>query len=112
MLELVGELLIDLFARALGKLISSPSKATQVGVVLLGIASGVISVHLFPHPLVHPSRLHGISVIVGPVIAGLVMSQIGRFLRSRGKRTVQIESFTYGFAFAFAMAVVRFLSLK
>ncbi len=36
------------------------------------------------------------------------MSLIGSTLRNRDKRVVQIESFGYGFAFAFGMALVRF----
>jgi hypothetical protein len=37
------------------------------------------------------------------------MSLTGFLLRQRGKTVVQIESFSYGFAFAFGMALVRFL---
>ncbi len=40
------------------------------------------------------------------------MSQAGRLLRSQGKRTIQIESFALGFAFAFAMALVRLVFVK
>jgi hypothetical protein len=61
---------------------------------------------------VHPSRFHGISVIASPLIAGIVMSQLGRVLRNHGRRVMPIESFGYGFAFAFAMALVRVLMLR
>jgi hypothetical protein len=61
---------------------------------------------MFPHPLAHPSRIHGISLLVSPVIVGVVMSLIGSVQRNRDKRVAQIESFGYGFAFAFGMAVV------
>ncbi len=79
---------------------------------MLGALAGFLSVVAYPHPLVHPSRLHGISVIVSPLITGIVMSQLGRLLRSHGRRVMPIESFGYGFAFAFAMALVRFLMLR
>ena len=36
------------------------------------------------------------------------MSWIGSILQGRGKKVVQIESFRYGFAFAFGMALIRF----
>jgi hypothetical protein len=52
--------------------------------------------------------MHGVSLILSPMLAGLAMSQFGRLLRNRGARTIQIESFVYGFAFALAMAVIRF----
>ncbi len=42
------------------------------------------------------------------MIACLVMAFIGRTLRRRGRNSVPIESFGYGFTFALAMALVRF----
>jgi hypothetical protein len=78
-----------------------------LGYVMLGMATGGVSVFLFPHPLIHPSRIHGISLLVSPVLTGLVMSRIGAALRRYGKHPTQIESFGYGFAFAFGMALVR-----
>lgn len=111
-LAIAGELLVSLLARAFKSLLNAIPElgpvATATCVVLLGSACGACSVVLFPHPLVHPSKIHGISLIVSPILAGLVMSQLGRLLRNRGARTIQIESFVYGFAFAFAMAVIRF----
>jgi hypothetical protein len=63
----------------------------------------------FPHPLVHPSRFPGISVIISPVLAGLGMSFVGSMQRKHNRKVMQVESFGYGFAFAFGMALVRFL---
>jgi hypothetical protein len=80
--------------------------------LLLGAACGVGSVLLFPHALVHPSRFHGISLVVSPVITGLIMSQTGLMRRRKGKETIRIESFGYGFTFALGVAVVRFLFVK
>ena len=115
-LEIAGELLVSLLARAMGKLLTAilelGSVATAAGVVLLGTASGACSVIIFPHPLVHPAKMHGISLIISPILAGFVMSQVGRLLRNRGARTIQIESFALGFTFAFAMAVVRFAFVR
>jgi len=86
--------------------------ATTFALGMLGVLVGFLSVVAYPHPFVHPSRLHGISVIASPLITGFVMSQLGRLLRSRGRRVVPIESFGYGFVFAFAMSLVRFLMLR
>lgn len=113
--ELVGAALLDVASRALAKVFDpevSSRVVASVGYGLLGVLTGAYSVILFPHPLVHPSRIHGISVLVSPVIAGLVMSVIGSMLRKRDKRVVQIESFGCGFAFAFGMAAVRFFFTK
>ena len=111
-LAIAGEFLISLLARAFKGLLKTISElgpvATAACVVLLGTATGACSVIIFPHPLVHPTKMHGVSLILSPILAGLVMSQLGRLLRNRGARTIQIESFVYGFAFALAMAVIRF----
>lgn len=76
---------------------------------LLGLALSFVSVLVLPHPFVHPSKFHGISLLISPVITGLIMGFIGRTVRRRGKAPVQIESFAYGFTFAFAFALVRLL---
>jgi hypothetical protein len=83
-----------------------------VGYVFLGAVLGGLSLLVFPHPLVHPSRIHGINVIVSPVIAGVMMSLTGAILRRREKRTTRLESFGYGFALAFGVVLVRFLFTK
>jgi hypothetical protein len=79
------------------------------GYVFFGAAVGGISIFFLPHPLVHPSRVPGLSVIISPVLAGLGMSFIGSMQRKRNKKVVRMESFGYGFAFAFGMALVRFI---
>jgi hypothetical protein len=83
-----------------------------IGYFFLGTVSGVLSLLFFPHPLVHRSRVPGLSVIVSPVLAGLGMSILGSSVRKRNRKTIQIESFGYGFAFAFGMALVRFIFAK
>jgi hypothetical protein len=83
-----------------------------VGYLFLGGVAGGLSLLFFPHPLVHPSRVPGLSVISSPVLAGLGMSMVGSTLRKRNKKAMQIESFGYGFAFALGMALVRFFFTK
>jgi len=67
---------------------------------------------IFPHPFVHRSGVHGISLLVAPIVTGSIMALIGAALRRYGKKTIQIEGFWYGFAFAFGFALVRFLLAK
>ena len=80
----------------------------SLGYIILGAAAGGLSLLVFPHPLIHRSRVPGVSLIVSPVLAGLGMSFVGLRRRRREKRVLQIESFSCGFAFALGMAVVRF----
>jgi len=84
----------------------------SIGYVFLGGVAGGLSLLFFPHPLVHPSRVRGLSLVISPVLAGLGMSLVGSTLRKRNKKAMQIESFGYGFAFAFGMALVRFFFTK
>jgi hypothetical protein len=75
---------------------------------LWGIGLGVLSALIFPHALIRSSNLHGISLLISPIITGTVMGGIGRIVRQRGRTPVRIESFAYGFTFAFAMALIRY----
>ena len=107
---LVG--LADLLLRALGEAfegseIQNPLLAST-GYALLGLIIGGVSLFVLPRHLLHPSKFHGISLIVSPVITGLMMAGTGAILRRRDKKVTQLESFGYGFAFAFGMALVRF----
>jgi hypothetical protein len=76
------------------------------------LVSGVVSVLAVPHPLVKPSKIHGISLLISPLVTGLIMSQIGVWVRRRELGPVRIESFAYGFTFAFGIAIIRFLWLR
>jgi hypothetical protein len=86
--------------------------AAAVLLVIVGLALGFLSVLIFPHPLVHPSRLHGISLLISPLLAGLAMAAVGRGVQRRGRAPVRIESFGFGFVFAFAVALIRFLMVR
>ena len=78
----------------------------------LGGVTGCLSLPLFPHPLFHPSRIPGLSVVLNPVLAGLRMWMVGFTLRKQNKKAMQIESFGYGFAFALGMALMRFFFFR
>jgi hypothetical protein len=104
--------LMRAFGRALTAPLGSNRFLAATGLTLLGAGVGYWSVVLFPHPLVAQSRFHGISMVVSPVITGLVMSAVGRMLRNRGREPVEIESFGFGFAFALGVAFIRFLMVK
>jgi hypothetical protein len=124
LLELLGEFLLelavaavlDLVLRAIAKVFEAFRFANpvlaSVSYVLLGALAGGLSLLIFPHPLVHPSRLHGINLLVSPIATGLAMSLLGFMLSRYSKKVTRIESFGYGFAFAFGMALVRFFFAK
>ena len=81
----------------------------SLGYFLLGTAVGFLSVWLFPTPFL-VSRFGRIAnVIATPLVAGGVMATFGAWRRRRGEELLRIDRFAYGFLFAFAMALVRFL---
>jgi hypothetical protein len=118
--ELVAEILIEAVFAGLAGVLSRAFRLFKVKVRradpvvatvmfgLVGVSSGFLSALFFPHHLVHPTRLHGISLLISPILTGLLMAQIGRTVRRCGRQPVRIESFGYGFVFALAMALVRF----
>jgi hypothetical protein len=54
-------------------------------------------------------KFHGISLIITPVLAGLTMWGVGRIRRRRGEAVMRLDTFGYGFIFAFGMALIRYL---
>jgi len=114
--QVVLEAIVALIVRSLQNALEQSNRIhpalAAVGHLLLGLAFGFASLLVYPHPLFHPSKFHGVSLLISPLITGLVMSQVGSALRRRGKQSVRIESFGYGFAFALGWALVRFVALK
>jgi hypothetical protein len=122
--ELVAEILLEAVFAELAGVLSRAFRLFKVKIrradpvvaavtfCLVGVSSGFLSVLLFPHHLVHPTRLHGISLLISPILTGLLMAQIGRIVQRWGRKPVRIESFGYGFIFALAMALVRFWQVR
>ena len=110
-LEIASEAMVDVVSRVLVKASSSPSLAAT-GYLAMGMIAGGFSTILFPHPFFHPSRFHGISLLISPFVTGSVMALVGQALRRQGKESVRIESFSYGFTFALGMAFIRLIFAK
>jgi hypothetical protein len=56
--------------------------------------------------------MHGASLLISPILAGLMMAATGAILRGRDKKSTQLESFGYGFFLAFGVALIRFFFAK
>jgi hypothetical protein len=121
-LELIAAAVLDLATRALLGVFTGIAEAikgnrvlTSIVYALLGASAGALSLLVLPHPLIHrqhPIPFHGISLVISPLVAGVVLSLVGNILRRLGKRVTPLETFGYGFAFAVGMALVRFLFAK
>lgn len=113
-LQLFGEVLVEL---GLHTLLAAPFKDREgrnpllavIGYVILGSAVGGLSLLIFPQSFVRSSSLHGISLLITPLLAGTAMAGVGWLRMRQGKRLLRLDSFGYGAVFAFGMALVRFL---
>ena len=117
-LEIGAEILAELGLHGIAEVFHRRKTRNPVlaftGYALLGVIVGFISLLIFPHPLMrsasfHGINLHGIGLLISPLLAGLVMSAIGSIRRRRGMPVIRLDSFAYGFIFAFGMALIRFL---
>ena len=112
LLEISGDLFIDLIVRAGARIpwVNQAATNLRTGLVyfVIGTIIGVGSLFLFPEAFVRSESLHGISLVITPVLAGVVMAAIGWIRTQQGKLATQLERFSYGFALAFGMALIRF----
>jgi hypothetical protein len=112
-LQIVVELLIDAGVHGL-RAAGRTSKAFNIAGALLlyfvfGVATGFLSLPFFPRSFIRSVNYHGISLILTPLFAGLVMAAVGWFRRRLGRPVMRLDTFSYGFIFAFGMALIRFL---
>jgi hypothetical protein len=77
---------------------------------VVGALVGWISVPIVPSPIFHPGRVHGLSLIISPLLTGMTLGFIGSNLTRRKEMPAPLESFSGGFSFAFGMALIRFLN--
>lgn len=88
---------------------AQPLVATT-GLALIGGASGLLSLWIVPRRIMPPSRLPGASLVVSPLVTGLLMHEYGKFRQRRHRPTTHLATFWGGATFAFFMALVRFLA--
>jgi len=117
LLELVLPLVIEIFAElALHGVIRFVRTNRVVRIVVtalmyfgVGLAAGFFSLLIWPKAFARSSTLPGISLVITPVLGGILMSYLA-WLRVRAwDWTIRLETFAYGFLFAFAMALLRLL---
>jgi hypothetical protein len=112
-LQIVGEVIVEAIVQGLSRLtwVRKTLNALLALVIYfgLGIIAGWVSILIFPNSFIRASTIHGISLLITPTLAGLTMAGIGWMRRQKGKSVIRLESFAYGFVFAFAMALIRLL---
>lgn len=116
LLELFGEaalqLLVELGARSLvapfrreGTLHPGYSAA---GYVFFGALMGGLSLLVFPDLFVRSKVGRVANLVLTPLLSGAAMAGLRLLRERRGKTTILLDRFAYGFLFALAMGGVRF----
>ena len=120
-LEVFGELLLqvifEFIAEFLGHSVKSPFRKlppippwlAAIGYVVLGALAGLLSLWLMPEVFIKAPWLRAVNLLLTPVGAGLIMAWSGSRRSRKDKDVIRIESFSYGFCFAFSLALVRFV---
>jgi hypothetical protein len=79
------------------------------GLFLSGFTAGLLMSLLLPSPIFKQNYLPGASLVLSPLLAGLIMDQYGQWREQRGLRRSFAATFWGGVAFAFGMALTRFM---
>jgi hypothetical protein len=111
-LEVFGGLIFDGIFHGLSRIPWLQRSINAVSALLLffvlGVTTGFLSLLVLPNSLIKSSTVHGINLLITPTLVGLTMALVGWLRRRKGKFVTPLETFAYGFLFAFGMALVRF----
>jgi hypothetical protein len=80
-----------------------------LGALLLGAVAGAITRMAWPGRIFDPGPFRGVSLILSPLVTGVVMDRYGEWRESRGGSRSVLATFRGGALFAFGMALVRFV---
>lgn len=110
--QIVAELLAEIGLRSLAEPFKRSEQANPilagVGYSLYGAIAGGISL-LSPRIFTAPSWMRLLNLIVAPIACGLIMAYVGKLRERRGDAPMRMDTFIYGYLFALAMAVVRYI---
>ena len=107
-----GELLVEGVARLLGASFGRRGRnhpvAAGAGLLVLGATLGLASWWVWPYRLVASGPYPGISLLISPVVNGLLTHALGTWRENHDRPQTYLSTFWGGALFAFGMAGVRF----
>jgi hypothetical protein len=79
-----------------------------ISLLVLGAVFGEISYWVWPYRVVASSPYPGLSLLISPVVNGLLTEALGRWRANHDRPRTYLSTFWGGALFAFGMAGVRF----
>ena len=120
--EILGEILLQGVIEALAELglhsLAEPFRKPRnpwlagTGYAIFGAVAGGLSLLLFPSHLVGGELMRIVNLVLTPAAVGMLMCGMGAWRAKRGEPLLRIDRFAYGYLFAVAVALVRFLWAK
>jgi AcrR family transcriptional regulator len=112
----VFDILIEIGQRGFGRSLR-PSRqagpvASGVSALLLGALLGWAINAVWPSRVIAPGPIPGASLIITPLLNGLLMHEYGAWRRSRGNERFFLATFWGGALFAFGVSLVRLLAVR
>lgn len=81
-----------------------------IGCLLLGAVFGLTTYFIYPHPIIKKSLFPGISLIVSPLIVGLVMKKLGDVRIKSSKRISILLTFRGGSCICIYLCISSFFT--
>jgi hypothetical protein len=114
-IEILSELAIDFGLVSIKHSLRKEKKANPVfaytGIVLIGALVGVAASFILPGRIVTNPPIKGLSLILSPLLAGIMMYVFGNWRRENGHETSRLSTFWGGALFAFSFALVRWFMI-
>ncbi|MCX5865616.1 MAG: hypothetical protein NTW42_11220 [Deltaproteobacteria bacterium] len=117
--QFVGEVLLQIAFEALFEVglrtVREPFKKppnpwlAAMGYALFGASAGALSLWVFPMLFIVTRSAQIASLLLTPFAAGGAMAALGAWRRRREQITIRLDTFAYGYLFALAMTIVRFI---
>lgn len=116
LLQIVFEILTELGVRSVREPFRKPQPLhpllASIGYLIFGATAGGVSLWLFPETFIDSEWLKLTNAVCTPLIAGALMAMLGAWRRRKDQELIRLDRFSYGFLFALAMTLVRFVWAK
>ncbi|MBL8324463.1 MAG: hypothetical protein JNJ89_05835 [Rubrivivax sp.] len=117
LIEVVGEFVLQFLLEVLAELglrsLTEPFRARPhpvlagIGYAVFGAVVGGLSLLVFPQHLTPPGTSRVLNLVATPLACGACMALLGAWRRRHAQPLVRLDRFSYGFFFAFAIALTR-----